>query len=188
MNEQTHLEDGRHDFDFLHGRWLLRNERLQQRLVGSTDWDVFAATQECRPILDGLGNIDNFHTTWGNGFEGMSLRLFNAATREWSIYWASNRTATLDPPVIGCFEDEVGTFSGREQQEGRPVLVRFIWNQISANAAHWQQAFSTDESANWETNWHMWFRRIDEHDRLIHDDAVIELRQYTLQPGQRDVL
>ncbi|MGH8077729.1 MAG: NIPSNAP family protein, partial [Lysobacter sp.] len=40
----------------------------------------------------------------------------------------------------------------------------------------------------WETNWHMWLRRIDTRGRLVHDDAVIELRQYTMQPGQRDAL
>ncbi len=185
--------DGRHDFDFLHGRWLVRNERLRERLAGSNDWEVFAATQECRPILDGLGNIDNFLTDWGDGFEGMSLRLFNPAMREWRIYWASNRDGVLEPPVIGRFEtaadgSRVGTFIGRAEHAGAPVLARFIWNQISVNAAHWQQAFSADDGATWETNWHMWMRRIDERNRIVHDDAVVELRQYTLQPGQRDVL
>lgn len=30
--------DGRYDFDVLHGRWRLRNERLVDRLHGSTTW------------------------------------------------------------------------------------------------------------------------------------------------------
>ena len=50
------------------------------------------------------------------------------------------------------------------------------------------QAFSADGGATWETNWHMWFRRLDADGRLVHEDNVLELRQYTLQPGQRDVL
>ena len=33
-----------------------------------------------------------------------------------------------------------------------------------------------------------WMRRIDAAGRLVHDDAVIELRQYTMHPGQRDTL
>ena len=95
--------------------------------------------------------------------------------------------------MIGRFETEadgsrVGTFIGRAEHAGDPVLARFIWNQISVNAAHWQQAFSADDGATWETNWHMWMRRIDERIRIVHDDAVVELRQYTLQPGERDVL
>jgi hypothetical protein len=40
------------------------------------------------------------------------------------------------------------------------VLARFIWSDIAADSAHWQQAFSTDEGASWETNWHMWMTRI----------------------------
>ncbi len=191
-------DDGRHDFDFLYGHWQLRNERLQRRLVGCEDWEIFSATQECGPILDGLGNLDEFVTDWsrsadGAPLRGMTLRLFNPATRQWSLYWASNVDGLLEPPVVGAFETGpdggiIGTFVGHAEHDGRPVLVRFIWDQISANAAHWQQAFSDDDGQSWETNWHMWLRRVDASGRLRHDDAVIELRQYTLQPGQRDAL
>jgi hypothetical protein len=34
----------------------------------------------------------------------------------------------------------------------------------------------------------MWFRRLDARGRLVHEDNVLELRQYTLQPGQCNVL
>ena len=68
------------------------------------------------------------------------------------------------------------------------MRVRFEWNHASANGAHWQQAFSMDDGATWETNWHMWFRRLGDDDRLVHEDNVIELRQYALQPGQREAL
>ena len=93
--------DGSHDFDFWFGRWHVANERLKQRLVGSTDWERFEATQECQPILGGIGNIDDFKTEWGSGFVGMTLRLYDVATREWSLYWASSRTGVLEPPVVG---------------------------------------------------------------------------------------
>lgn len=191
MNREHH--DGRHAFDFFHGRWRLRNERLKQRLAGSSDWEVFASTQECRPILDGFGNIDDFVTDWGRPgsgepFRGMSLRLFNPATGKWSIYWAGNHDGVLEAPMVGRFENGVGTFTGTLQHEGRPVRAKFTWDQISDNAAHWHQAFSIDDGKTWETNWHMWMRRVDEHDRLAHDDAVIELRQYTMNPGTRDTL
>ena len=180
---------GRHAFDFLHGHWQVRNERLRERLVGATDWEVFQAIQDCRPLLDGAGNTDSMRTDWGGGFEGMTLRLFDPATAQWRIWWASNRgDGRLDPPLTGRFEDGRGTFFGRDQHGATPVLVRFIWESLDANAAHWQQAFSTDEGATWETNWHMWLRRIDAHDRMLHDDAVVELRQYTLQPGKFDAL
>ena len=190
--------DGRHDFDFLHGRWSIRNERLTQRLAGSTDWEVFHATQLCQPLLGGMGNVDDFVSDWtrpgsDERFIGMTLRLFGAETRQWNIYWAGNHDGALDPPMTGAFEDapdgtRVGTFFGVDQHEGRPVRVRFVWNQASANTAHWQQALSVDDGATWETNWHMWFRRTAEDGRLLHDDGVIELRQYATQPARRDEL
>lgn len=185
--------DGRHDFDFLHGHWQIRNERLRQRLADSNDWEVFHASQLCQPLLGGIGNVDDFVSDWvrpgGDGrFIGMTLRLFNPESRQWSIYWAGNHDGVLEPPMVGHFDHGIGTFHGRGEHEGKPVRVRFIWNQISANTAHWQQAFSQDEGETWETNWHMWFRRIDESGRVLHDDGVIELRQYAMQPGRRDDL
>jgi hypothetical protein len=153
-------DDGRHDFDFYHGHWHVRNERLRQRLAGSDDWETFEATQRCQPLLDGIGNLDDFVTQWSGGFRGMTLRLFDLQSRQWRIYWASSRSGVLEPPVMGRFENGVGTFLGNDTHEGRPVLVRFIWSDITADTAHWQQAFSTDEGVGWETNWHMWMTRI----------------------------
>jgi hypothetical protein len=160
MQSLRQHHDGRHDFDFCHGHWHVRNQRLTQRLVGSQDWETFEAVQQCRPILGGIGNVDEFSTGWGNGFLGMTLRLFNPQSRQWSIYWASNRDGILEPPVVGGFEGGVGTFYGPDQHQGQPVLARFIWNEITAVSAHWQQALSTDDGASWETNWHMYFSRV----------------------------
>ena len=153
--------DGRHDFDFYFGRWQIRNERLRQRLVGCKDWESFEATQQCRPILGGLGNIDDFATEWREGFLGMTLRLFCPQTRQWSLYWAGNHDGVLQPPVLGAFEHGVGTFVGRDEHEGIPVLARFVWSEITPTSAKWEQAFSTDEGRSWESNWIMRMRRID---------------------------
>ena len=185
MHDQN---DARGDFDFIHGHWQVQNERLRARLVGSEEWEVFTATDECRPLLGGIGNLEEFHTAWAGGYEGLALRLYDIAARQWRIHWSSNRSGVLDPPVSGRFENGIGTFYGEDSHEGRPVRVRFLWNHTSANTAHWQQAFSIDDGTTWETNWHMWFRRLDAQGRLVHEDSVLELRQYILQPGQRDVL
>lgn len=153
-------DDGRHDFDFLHGRWTVRNQRLKARLCGSQEWETFDAEAECHPVLDGLGNVDEFVTDWGTGYRGMTLRLFDPLARQWSLYWASNRDGILETPVVGAFRDGVGTFHAMERHAGRAVLMRFIWNDISADAAHWQQALSADGGASWETNWHMHLTRV----------------------------
>lgn len=153
--------DGSHDFDFLLGRWRVRNERLLERLKGSDEWEQFEATLDVRPILGGLGNIDEFITDhWGGRFIGMSLRLYNPQTRLWSIYWADNRTGLLQPPVAGSFAEGIGRFEGNDMSEGQPVISRFIWSEITNKSARWEQAFSPDDGKTWETNWIMLFHRI----------------------------
>ena len=81
-------------------------------------------------------------------------------TRQWSIYWASNQKGTLDPPVVGSFANGVGVFEGRDQLEGRPIVMRFVWSGITETSARWEQAFSPDEGRTWETNWIMTMTRL----------------------------
>jgi hypothetical protein len=157
---ETHA--GARDFDFLFGSWRIANQRLRSRLTGADAWERFEALGECRPILGGMGNIDVFRPTWSRmeGFEGASLRVFNPATGQWSIYWVDNATCKLLPPMVGTFTNGVGEFFGDDWHEGRSVLVRFRWSDITPDAARWEQAFSEDRGEKWEMNWIMTFTRI----------------------------
>jgi hypothetical protein len=152
------------DFDFWMGSWTVRNRRLRERLAGSDEWDEFEATSRAWPLLDGLGNQDEFRTDYAGGFIGMSFRFFDPETRQWWIYWAdSRRPGELDPPVVGAFDGDSGTFIGHEEFDGRPIVVRFIWSGVTTPTPRWEQAFSEDGGETWETNWIMDFtRREDE--------------------------
>jgi hypothetical protein len=165
--------DSARDFDFLYGRWRVHNERLTQRLVGSTEWQQFEAIAECRPILGGLGNIDEYVTDEFGAtlFIGMALRLFDRQRRQWSIYWASNRNGGLEPPVVGAFVDGVGRFEGDDVHDGTPVRVRFIWSEVASEQPRWEQAFSTDGGNHWETNWRMRMTRLAEYQVVDHGRA-----------------
>ena len=50
------------DFDFWLGSWKVHNRRLRERLADSDEWDEFEASRDRGPILDGLGNEDEFRT------------------------------------------------------------------------------------------------------------------------------
>ena len=155
-------QSGAHDVDFLHGSWRIVNERLTSRLADSDDWERFGAEAVCRPVLAGLGKVFEFRATgpgW-DGFEGASLRLFDPATGLWSIYWADNVACRLFPPLIGRFTDGLGQFFGDDYHEGRPVRVRFRWSNTATDAPRYEQAFSADGGATWETNWVMTFARV----------------------------
>jgi len=152
--------DGRHDFDILHGRWRVAHRRLQRRLEGDTHWDEFAGSSEMRPLLGGLGNVDdNIIELPAGTYRGASVRRFDPETRMWSIWWFDSRFATFDPPVVGRFERGVGSFFCDDTLRGHPIRVRYIWSEITATTARWEQAFSPDAGASWEVNWVMQFRR-----------------------------
>ena len=146
------------DFDFFMGSWNVHNRRLRKRLADSDEWDEFEATSVARPLLDGLGNEDEFRTDYDGGFIGMSFRFFDAEKKRWSIYWAdTRRCGEVDPPVFGSFFGDTGVFVGEDTFEGKPILVRFVWSGVTTKTPRWEQAFSADDGESWETNWVMDF-------------------------------
>jgi hypothetical protein len=155
------LPPAAHDFDFLFGRWQVRNERLRERLAGCDEWDHFDAEVETRPVLGGLGNREHYDTDWQDGYRGMAIRLFDASIGQWRIWWSSNRHAVLDTPVVGGFDGDIGNFYAHYDIDGQRVLCRYRWTRLDPGHARWDQAYSTDEGANWETNWVMHFARIE---------------------------
>ncbi|GAA4219162.1 hypothetical protein [Actinocatenispora rupis] len=146
------------DFDFFIGTWNVVNHRRTTLLAGCDDWETFPGTSTCRQIFEGGGNTDEivFPTLGSRGF---TLRLFDVERKEWSLYWASSRTGTLFPPVVGTFTDGRGDFYGDDTHEGRPIRAHFVWSDITANSARWEQEFSADGGKTWESNWIMEFTR-----------------------------
>ncbi|MFC3325336.1 DUF1579 domain-containing protein [Mesorhizobium cantuariense] len=153
--------DGRSDFDFFPGKWDVNHRRLQRRLAGDTNWDVFGGTCEVRPLLGGLGNVDDNVIELPHGaYRAATVRTFDPTTRQWSIWWIDGRNPlTIGVPMRGAFVDGVGTFLCEDVLDGRPIRVRFLWSEIEQNTARWEQAFSQDGGTSWETNWVMEFSR-----------------------------
>ncbi len=156
--------DGRHDFDFLFGRWSVENRKLRHPLQdGGGDWLTFAASAETRPILGGIGNIDSYSSAEfpGRGqFDGMALRLFDSEEAVWRIWWASTASGgQMDTPVIGRFVHGHGLFECDDVLDGNQLRVRYEWLDITDQQAQWQQSFSFDHGNSWLPNWKMTWRR-----------------------------
>ncbi|MFF8194937.1 hypothetical protein ACF05L_29655 [Streptomyces bobili] len=148
-----------HDFDFLHGEWQGRHRRRTGFLDPGSAWEPeFTSTSHCLPLFDGAANIDEIDMP-RLGSKGLTLRLFDPSTRQWSLHWSSSGTGRLFPPVVGRFRDGRGEFHGEDTHDGKDVRVRFVWSGISATAARWEQAFSADGGDTWVTNWIMDFTR-----------------------------
>jgi hypothetical protein len=150
-------DDGRRDFHFLYGRWALQHRRLKARGVGSGDWDIFEGVSFTQSLMDGLCNVEQHE--FPDGAQGVAFRSFDVQQRRWSIAWVSSLDGVVQPAVYGRFEAGVGVFLGEDVDAGRPVQVRFRWDEIAAGAARWRQAFSYDGGETWEENWEMRFTR-----------------------------
>jgi len=151
-----------HDFDFFAGKWNIHNRKLKQRLNDCKEWLEFDATGETQIILHGLGNTDNFITSFeGQPFEGRTFRLFNPLTRLWSIYWADSNNGKLDTPVVGSFDRNIGQFYCKDIYNDKPVLVMFRWDKTDPGQPVWSQAFSPDGGNTWEWNWYMYMTKRD---------------------------
>lgn len=149
-----------HDFDYFVGAWTTHQRRLKARGVGSSDWEEFPSTLCMTPYLGGMVTVDELYMPL-TGAAGLTLRTFDAEKHQWSIYWVSSKTGRLDPiPVVGGFQGNRGEFYADDHEDGRPIRVRYVWNEIDQDHARWEQAFSYDNST-WETNWTADFQRAD---------------------------
>jgi hypothetical protein len=147
--------DGQHDFDFELGSWKIHLKRLEHPLTGSTKWVEFDGTSVTRKVWDGRAELEQFETDGKAGhIEGLTLRLYNPQSHQWSLYWATSKTGAIGLPAsIGEFKDGRGEFLDQEPYNGRAILVRLVWSQITSTSAHSEQSFSDDGGRTWEVNW-----------------------------------
>jgi len=181
-------------FDFLHGEWSVHNRRLRRPLSGSAEWYAFEGSAVERAFWDGQGNLEEYegHSPAGR-IRGLALRLYDPVARQWSIHWANSATGEWERPMVGQFRDGRGEFYNLDRYDGREVMTRFIWTSAGEHSARWEQAFSDDGGRSWETNWTMDFHRgpTPAPSPAPSDprcSAVVELRRYTLHPGQRETM
>ena len=151
---QTNQRDGRHDFDFEIGSWKTHLRRLSRPLTGSTTWVEYDGTTVVRKVLDGRANLVELKVDGPAGrLEGLSLRLYNPQSRQWSLNFANIDDGTLSTPTIGEFKDGRGEFYDQETYNGRAILVRFVITKITQDSYRFEQAFSDDGGKTWEVNW-----------------------------------
>jgi hypothetical protein len=146
--------DGQHDFDFEIGTWKTHLKRLVRPLTGSTAWVEYEGTSVVRKVWDGRANLVELKAAGPAGnFEGLSLRLYNPQSRQWSLNFANANGGTLTAPSIGEFKNGRGEFFNQDTLNGRAILVRFVISDITSNSCRFEQFFSDDGGKTWELNW-----------------------------------
>jgi hypothetical protein len=147
------LRDGQHDFDFNIGTWHTLIQRLAHPLTGSDTWVEMNGTVTVRKIWDGRAQLEEIEADGANGhFEGTTIFLYNPQAHQWSQTFANSSDGTLGTPAIGEFKNGRGELYDQETYQGRTILVRGVWSDITPDAHRFEQAFSDDGGKTWEPN------------------------------------
>lgn len=146
-------EGEQHAFDFDFGTWKVHIRHLQHPLTGSHTWDEYDGTDVVHKIWNGRANLAEVEADGPAGhLEFLSLRLYNPQSHQWSLNVANSAEGTLNVPAIGEFKDGRGEFYDQETVNGRAVLARTVWADITPNSYHFEEALSADGGRTWEPN------------------------------------
>ncbi len=143
------------DFDFLSGEWKISNRQLKSGV-----WENFDGEATVQGILAGIGSVEELRIP-ARQFSGMGLRLLDVERKLWADHWVNAKSGVLTPPPTwGSFVAGVGTWDADDTEDGKPVIYRGVWDQITPTSCRWFQASSRDGGKAWAQNWVMqWVRR-----------------------------
>ena len=154
FGEKASQRNGQHDFDFAFGTWRTSLWRLLDPLTGSNRWAEYEGTTVVSKVWNGRANLAELEAGGTEGhIQVMSLRLYNPQSGQWSLNAASSRNGTLSVPTVGEFQNGRGEFFDQETLNGRTILVRNVWSDITPDSCRFEQAFSDDGGKTWEVNW-----------------------------------
>lgn len=150
---QQAVHDGQHDFDFNFGTWKTHIRRLVHPLSGSDAWVEMEGTVAVRKIWNGRAQLEEIKADGANShLEGLTLFLYNSESHQWSQGFTSINDGVLNNPAIGEFKNGRGELYDQETYQGRAILVRAVWSDITPDAHHFEQSFSADGGKTWEPN------------------------------------
>jgi hypothetical protein len=139
------LRDGRHAFDFEIGSWTIAPSGYGHVVRKLWDGATIAQLVIPKPARHVRGSL---------------LSLYNPTSREWYVYWADASDGTLAPPLAGSFHDGIGTFTGHDTLDGRPVLIRLVYSHVTQRSFQTVQSISHDNGRTWSAGPRQLFTRI----------------------------
>lgn len=160
----TAVRDGGHDFDFVIGDWKAHLRRRIDPKTGVTAsepgqgvWVDYYGISNHKKLLDTNANFEEFDVTDSKThlrYKGQTLRMYNPASRQWSIYGVDLDKGEIAPSALtGSFTGKAGTFYHQEERGGRIMLVRYVWTDKGPKSAVMVQSFSPDGGKTWDANW-----------------------------------
>jgi len=144
------LRDGQHDFDFNIGVWKTHIRRILNPLSGSVKSIELNGTVTVRKVWDGRAQLEEIEAEGLNGhWEGLTLFLYNPQAHQWSQTFVDSKIGVLNPPAIGAFKDGRGELFSQDTVDGRSILIRAVWSDITPDSHRFEESFSDDGGKTW---------------------------------------
>ncbi len=143
--------DGSHDFDFDLGVWHTEITRRTHPLSDSSESMNLKGTVTIRKVWGGKAQIEEIEADGPKvHWEGMSLFLYDPAAHQWSQTFIGSKAGVLTPGMIGSFRDGKGELFQRDTLDGRSILVRATWSDITPTSHTYEEDFSADGGKTWK--------------------------------------
>ena len=143
-----------HGFDFNMGTWKTQIRASLSPLSAPGSWSNLQGTHSVYRVWGGWADIGQLEIDGPGGHvEDLALRLYDRDTRQWRVYFANSKSGILEQPMVGEFKDGVGTFVGLQDMDGKTVLTRNVWSDITAKSCRQDWAISTDGGKTWVPTW-----------------------------------
>jgi hypothetical protein len=143
--------DGAHDFDFNFGTWKTHIKRRVHPLSGSNEFMEMNGTVTTRKVWGGRAWLEEIEADGPKGhWQGLTLFLYNPQARQWSQAFFDSATVAPSPPVIGSFRNGRGELFAQDTLDGRSILVRDVWSNITPDSHQYEESYSDDGGSTWE--------------------------------------
>jgi hypothetical protein len=143
-----------HDFDFNMGRWRTRIRAVESPLSAPGVWSRLQGTHMVYRVWDDWANIGQLEVDGPGGhIEDLALRLYDRKAHQWRVYFANSASGVLDAPMVGEFANGVGTFVFLDEMEGKTVLVRNVWSDVTSKSCRQTWAISVNGGRTWVPTW-----------------------------------
>jgi hypothetical protein len=151
QSQAAAVRDGQHDFDFNFGVWRTHIKRLSHPLSGSSDFIELNGTVTVRKVWDGRAQLEEIEADGPKGhWEGLTLFLYNPKSHQWSQSFSSSAMGTFAGSLVGEFKDGRGELFSQDTFDGRFILVRGTWSEVTPNAHRYEEDYSDDGGKSWE--------------------------------------
>jgi hypothetical protein len=157
------LRDGSHDFDFALGTWHTHITRVLDPFAGGTHTVTMDGTKTARPVWGGRAWLEEIEADGPGGhWEGAAFFLYNLASGQWSQQYIDSASGEFQAPTIGSFKDGHAELFATTVYQGRTMLVRGVWSDITTDSHRYEISYSQDGGRTWMIAFKAYLTRIKE--------------------------